>query len=234
MKRENLNKYDFGTSTGFYSKTLKNVYEQIAYYFNGNLCLELGCADGEGTKILVKYFKSVVAVDGSERQIELAKQRVKSKKVKFIESYIEDLDLDMKFDTIVLAHILEHVDNPVLILQIAKKMLNKGGIIIIDVPNALSLHRQAGVLMGMLKNEYELNVSDKSVGHKRVYDFDLLEDDVKKSGLRIVRRSGVLIKPFSNSQLDKILDKKGVEAFSVLGLKYPEIAAEIIAICTLK
>jgi 2-polyprenyl-3-methyl-5-hydroxy-6-metoxy-1,4-benzoquinol methylase len=229
--KEDLNKYDFGTSTGFYSKTLNSVYKNLIPYYNGRTCLELGCADGEGTKTLIKHFDKVIAIDGSKRQIDLARKRVKSRNVTFIESYIEDLELEEKFDTIVLAHILEHVDNPVNILKISKKFLNKNGIIIIDVPNAYSIHRQVGVLMGLLNDEHDLNESDKSVGHKRVYDFPLLEKDVKKAGLTVKEKSGILIKPFSNKQLNKILTKKGVEAFSVLGKKYPDISAELILIC---
>jgi 2-polyprenyl-3-methyl-5-hydroxy-6-metoxy-1,4-benzoquinol methylase len=41
-----------------------------------------------------------------------------------------------------LTHILEHVDDPVQVLKIAKKFLKEDGVLIADVPNAHSLHRE--------------------------------------------------------------------------------------------
>jgi 2-polyprenyl-3-methyl-5-hydroxy-6-metoxy-1,4-benzoquinol methylase len=230
--KNKLNNYNFGTSEGFYSKVLKSLYFYLSKYYKGDKCLELGCADGAGTKILLKYFKKVVAVDGSSRQIELAKTNVKNNKVHFVCSYFEALDLSEKFDTIVLAHVLEHVEDPILVLRKAKSLLKKDGIIIIDVPNAQSLHRQAGVRMGLLKDEYELNDSDKSVGHRRVYDKKKLAADIKKSRLYIVKTGGFFLKAFSNEQLDKIISEKDLEAFGAIGVKYPDIAAEIYFLCS--
>lgn len=231
--KEDLNKYNFGTSTGFYSKILRVTYKTLSEYFNGSSCLELGCADGEGTKILAEYFDRVLAVDGSIRQLNLAKKRVKNMNVEFLHSYFEKLSIKEKFDTIMIAHVLEHVDDPIAILKKAKKLMKRDGVLIIDVPNANSIHRQVGVLMGLLKDAHELNESDRSVGHKRVYDLQSLLKDINASGLSVVNTGGVFIKSLSNDQLEKILSAKGVEAFGILGKKYPDISAEIYVICEL-
>lgn len=230
----NLDKYNFSTKEGFNSTLLKLRYSHLSRYFKGDSCLELGPADGEGTKILLKYFKKVVAVDGSKKLINKAKKEIKSKKVVLINSYFENLDLEEKFDTIMMAHVLEHVKNPVLVIKIATKFLKKDGIIIVDVPNALSIHRQVGVLMGMLKSEYELNKQDLSIGHKRVYNMQKLVKDITLGGLRVKNKGGIFLKPFSNAQMEKILSKKRIEAFSLMGIKFPEIAAEIYVVCSLK
>lgn len=228
---EDLNNYNFSTKTGFNSVLLKLRYEEIAQYFKGDNCLELGSADGEGTKILLKHFKKVVAVDGSSKFLIKARNEIKNKKVTFINAKFEKLKLENKFDTIILAHILEHVANPVEILKVARKYLAKNGVVIIDVPNANSIHRQVGVYMGMLETVFQLNDTDKSIGHKRVYDKKSLQKDVSKSGLRVVREGGVFLKPFSNTQLEKMLNKNAINAFNEVGKKYPEIAAEIFVIC---
>lgn len=227
----NLDKYKFSTKEGFNAVLLKLRYRELSRYFKGNTCLELGCADGEGTKILVRHFKRVVAVDGSSKLISKAQNEIHGHRVLFICSYFEDLECNEKFDTIVLAHILEHVDDPVAILKIAKKFLDKDGVMIVDVPNALSLHRQVGVLMGMIKTVYSLNSADLSIGHKRVYDLNSFKRDIKKAGLKVISAGGLFLKPFSNAQLEKILDRKGIVAFNKIGKKYQDIAAEIYVIC---
>jgi len=233
-KKEDLNKYKFSTKDGFNSVLLKLRYEHLGKYFRGESCLELGCSDGEGTKILIKSFKHILAVDGSSKFIKIAKNEIKSNKVKFLVSNFENLEIKEKFDTIVLAHILEHVDNPVQILKIAKRFLSNDGVIIVDVPNAYSLHRQVGLAMGMIRDEHDLNDADKSIGHKRVYDMDLLSKDIQKSGLKIKKTGGVFLKPLSNSQMERIINKKSIEAFNTVGVKYPDIAAEIFIIAGVK
>jgi 2-polyprenyl-3-methyl-5-hydroxy-6-metoxy-1,4-benzoquinol methylase len=200
-----LDKYNFSTEKGFNPVLLKLRYDDFKKYFKGDSCLEFGCADGEGTKILLRYFDKVVAVDGSEKLINKAKNKIKNKKAVFICSLFEKFKINEKFDVIVLAHILEHVENPVQVLKSAKEFLKKDGIMIIDVPNAKSIHRQIGVLMGMIESEYSLNDADLSIGHRRVYDLKLLKEDVKKAGLRKIYERGVFMKPFSNKQMDKFI-----------------------------
>lgn len=229
--KEKLNSYAFSSREGFNAVLLRLRYKEISKYFKGESCLELGCSDGEGTKALLAKFKKIVAVDGSERSIKRAKEFIKSRKVSFVVSLFEELDLDEKFDTVILAHILEHVDNPQIVLEAAKKYVKAGGVIIVDVPNAFSIHRQAGALMKMIKEEHSLNEADLSIGHQRVYDWKLFKDEVKKAGLKIIAEGGLFLKPFSNAQMAKMLDEKGIKAFNELGKRHPDIASEIYLIC---
>lgn len=229
---KNLDDYKFSTKKGFNSTLIKLRYDHLSKFFKGKSCLELGCADGEGTKILLNYFDRIVGVDGSEKLIKKARKEIKNKKVDFIVSYFEDLNLSEKFDTIFLGHILEHVEDPIKVIISAKKFLHKKSVMLIDVPNALSIHRQVGVLMGMIPSEYSLNEADISIGHRRVYDLKKLEKDVKKTGLKVIGKGGLFLKAFSNAQLDKILDRKGIIAFNEVGNRYPDIAAEIYIVCS--
>ena len=173
-----LNKYNFSTNAGFNSVLLELRYEELKKFYVGDSCLEMGCADGKGTSLLLKYFKRIVAVDGSGKFLNMAKMDVKDSKVEFVHSLFEELDLKEKFDVVILPHILEHVSDPIRVLQVAKKHVSCDGLIIIDVPNALSLHRQLGVQMGMIKTEYTLNEADLSIGHQRIYDIFCILDKI--------------------------------------------------------
>lgn len=227
-----LDQYKFSTKEGFNSVLIKLRYEALGKYFRGESCLELGSADGEGTKLLLKHFKRVVAVDGSEKQIRRLKKEIKSRKLEPVCSLFENFETKERFDTVMLAHILEHVDDPVTTLKIARKFLKKNGVVIVDVPNARSIHRQVGVLMGMMKSEYSLNAADHSIGHQRVYDFEKIRKDIKKADLKIKKEGGVFLKPFSNAQMEKWLNKKSLQAFNEMGKRYADLAAEIYLICT--
>lgn len=196
----------------------------------GPAVLEMGCSAGIMTKILADTFSEVSVVDGSEKYIECAKKMVKKNSVKFFHSLFEDFTPEEKFNDIIMSHILEHIESPVLILKKAKKWLSAGGRIHIAVPNASSLHRIAGQKMGVIKKLNDLSENDKRVGHRRVYIKDSLEKDIKKAGLKAVCFEGIFLKPLSSSQMDgwsgNLLD-----AFFEMGKIFPEYCSVIYIIC---
>jgi hypothetical protein len=152
-----------------------------------------------------------------------------------IHSYFERLNIDNTFDTIFMAHALDIVNDPLRVLNVVKKLAHGTTRIIIQVPNAHSMHRQAGVLLGMLPEEHSLHERDKAVGHKRVYDMKSLIADVEEAGFTVEKKGGFLIKPFSNAQMDLTIgnNEQAVLAYSQLGENHPEIAAEIYVVCHL-
>lgn len=232
-EKERLKKIKFSSRTGFNSKLIRLRYITLSKFFKGSNCLELGSADGQGTQILLPYFKRIVAVDGSRKLIKALRRNLPSKKLIPRACLFEELTPNEKFDTIVMGHILEHISDPVALLRCAKQWLNPNGVLLVDVPNADSLHRQIGVKMGLLKKCVELNTEDKRVGHRRVYTIRSFRADLRKARLKIHTMGGIFLKPFSNSQMEKFFDEKMVKAFYELGSEYPIIAAEIYAICGL-
>jgi 2-polyprenyl-3-methyl-5-hydroxy-6-metoxy-1,4-benzoquinol methylase len=232
MAKENLDSY-VANYTNFNDWLIRQRYELLKRYFKGGTCLELGPANGEGTAYLLDNFARVVAVDGSQQAIDDLKKRFPTGKLECICSYFEDLAIGEKFDTIVLAHILEHVDNPDGILQVAKKFLKPDGIMIVDVPNGMSLHRQIGVEMGLLEKVTDLNEGDLSIGHKRVYTPEVFQKQITDAGLEIDRFGGVFIKILSNAQSEKTFDEKQLAALLTIGERYPDIAAEMYVIARL-
>lgn len=215
----------------FNSRLMLYCLETISEYFKGKNCLELGCADGLWTENLLEKFNRIVAVDGDKEMISEIKKRLNSKKLEVVYSKFEKYSPKEKFNTIIMAHILEHVEDPVFIFQKAKKWLEKDGVMLICVPNADSLHRQAGVEMGLLKKVNGLNDLDNKLGHRRVYTWESLRKDIKKSGLKIKKMGGVFLKPLTHSQIEKWWTEEMISAFFELGKKYPKIAAEIWAVC---
>jgi 2-polyprenyl-3-methyl-5-hydroxy-6-metoxy-1,4-benzoquinol methylase len=230
--RQKLDRY-IGSYTYFNNWLIRRRYEKLKTFFVGDSCLELGPAEGEGTGYLLDHFSQVVAVDGSQTALEAVNNRYSSDNLRVVNSFFENLNLgNEKFTTIILAHILEHVDSPAIVLKEAAKYLADDGVMIIDVPNGNSLHRQVGVKMGLLKYNTELNEADLSIGHQRVYVPEIFKKDILDSGLEISQFGGMFVKVLSNSQTEKVFDADQLEALFTVGEDNPEIAAEIYIIAT--
>lgn len=217
-----------GSYTKFNDWLIRRRYERLEGFFKGKSCLEMGIAEGAGLDRLLGRFEKVTVVDGSEEAIQSVKKRFRDTGLQAAKSYFEDMDFKGEtFDTLLMAHILEHVDDPQVVLKRAKQFVSKDGVMIIDVPNGNSLHRQIGVKMGLLTKTTDLNSADLSIGHQRVYLPETFKKDVESAGLEIIHYGGMFIKTLSNSQMEKVYDNKQLEALFVVGEANPDISAEI-------
>jgi len=233
-EKKRLNKISGQTKfgDGFNGRLVVYRYLTLKRYFKGKSALELGPAEGPMTKKLVNDFDRVLAVDGSLDYCNMIKKTIKNNNLDVICSMFEDYSTNEKFDTIIMAHILEHVSDPVYIMNRARNWLKPGGVMLIDVPNANSLHRQAGVQMKLLKKVDQLNSLDVSIGHRRVYTLKTLSMDIKRADLKIVKTGGLFLKLLTNEQLEQQCTTTMQDAFFELGKKYKQIAGEIYAVCT--
>lgn len=212
----------------FDRKLIYYRYKTIREYIKGPFGLELGSAEGEMTQYLINDFEHLTSVDGSKELLEMMPNYENHTKV---HSFFEDYKPGRKFNTIIMEHILEHVDNPVKIMKLAKEWLADDGVILLGVPNANSIHRLAAVKMGMLKTPDELNSRDYALGHQRVYSMDTFLKDIEKAGLNIIKNGGVYFKPLSNGQIETNWTEEMIDGFYELGKDFPDNCAEIYAIC---
>lgn len=213
-----------------FEKKTSYKYNILRMYLQGESVLELGCADGRMTKWLARDFKKVTAVDASSTFIKEVQEKVNSPHVQFICSFFEDYSPNEEFDIIVMTNILEHVDDPILILKKAKKWLRQDGKIFIVVPNANSIHRMIGVKMGMIDHTDSLNNQDIMLGHKRVYTLKLLKKHIIKAGFLIERTGGCMIKPLSNRQIEENWSNELIDAFFDISDDLPDLCSEIFLI----
>jgi 2-polyprenyl-3-methyl-5-hydroxy-6-metoxy-1,4-benzoquinol methylase len=139
----------------------------------------------------------------------------------------EDFSPSAQYDTIVMGHVLEHVVDPVGILEKYRNHLALNGKIWASVPNANSIHRQAAVKMGILEKVTSLNEADERHGHRRVFTPEDFQDAFQKAGLKVVHFGGYWLKPLSNAQIEQTWTDEMIEAFCALGRKYPEISGEM-------
>lgn len=215
----------------FDKKLIFMRYKIIKGYFKGPFGLELGSAEGSMTQFLVNDFKELTIVEGSKDLVDTVPPKDNLVKV---HSLFEDFKPEKKYNTIIMEHILEHVDDPVGLLKKASNWLAKDGVLIAGVPNANSFHRLVAVKMDMLNDVCELNDRDHRVGHRRVYTLDKFKEDFAKSGLNVIDEGGVFFKPLSNKQIDDTWTDEMIDGFYELGKEFPQYAAEIFLVGKIK
>jgi 2-polyprenyl-3-methyl-5-hydroxy-6-metoxy-1,4-benzoquinol methylase len=228
-----LDAYGFSSYDGFNAQLVRWRYDVLSRHFHGSSCLELGSSDGQGTEYLLAHFETVVAVDGSPAATTALRERLTDPRLRVVTSTFETLELGRRFDTVVLAHVLEHVDDPAVVLAVAMRHLAPDGVLLVDVPNAESLHRRLGVAMGMLETVTTLNEADHSIGHQRVYRPDEFRAAVRDAGLVEHYFGGVFLKVLSNAQTAEAFDGDQLGGFLALGEQLPELASEIYVVAGL-
>ncbi len=97
--------------------------------------LEIGCGNGNGTKLIKKYFSpnNIIAIDLDKKMIEIAQNRNKDNSVTFRVMDASKLDFpDNHFDVIFDFGIIHHIPNWKDSIQELKRVLKPNGEIILE------------------------------------------------------------------------------------------------------
>jgi 2-polyprenyl-3-methyl-5-hydroxy-6-metoxy-1,4-benzoquinol methylase len=207
------------------SNTILYSFKIFSRFLKIGKLLELGPAEGLMTQHLLDFDPELTVIEGSSLFAEKLKQKYPTLNV--INSLFEEAELEGTFDFIILGHVLEHVSDPVLLLQVIKKWLVPNGKVLCAVPNAQSLHRQAAVEMGLLDSIFSQSEKDLHHGHLRIYTPETFKLDFINAGYEIDYFGGYWLKPISDKQIEESWTQEMLSAFLKLGESYPEIAAEI-------
>jgi len=147
----------------------------------GSSILDIGSANGDlSTELSLLNF----LVEGVEPLLDSYENSKKlSKKYKqnilFNKARIEDIRIQKKYDLLVLGEILEHFQEPDILLKKLKENLKPSGKIIITVPNMPSLrNRLKFSLLGIFP--------DNNPEHKYYFDENRFKKIVSTSGYRIL------------------------------------------------
>lgn len=241
VKSEDLNQYS-------------TAYENEFKYFDDNIRVlehfaDLMCADlrrthaasilslGIGHRVVSQrlngefdhFLQKRTVLEGSQEVIDqYLNGATKNEREEIVLTYFEQYETDEKFDALEAGFVLEHVDDPALILRRFKQMLRPGGKMYLAVPNARSLNRLLGHHAGMLEDMYALSPYDLQLGHKRYFDFETFTQLVQDCGLTVERACGLYFKPMTTGQIASLnLPASVFHAFNKVGEEYPDIAYSI-------
>lgn len=146
--------------------------------------------------------------------------------LQLVEAFFERYETEgRRFDAIEAGFVLEHVEDPALLLRRLREWVAPQGRLFVAVPNARSLHRLLGQHAGLLEDVYTLSDADLALGHRRYFDVALLTDLAQRCGWRIESQAGLLLKPFTTGQLAKLaLPPQVWAALQALAEPYPDIS----------
>lgn len=99
--------------------------------------LDAGCGSGHAvTRFLARQGDHVVGIDMHEPSIDYAKRKFGCAYLDFVCANLSTLpDSEGRYDVIVLADVLEHLDEPAEVLAAAVARLEPGGLVLASVPN---------------------------------------------------------------------------------------------------
>jgi len=180
-------------------KFTKNRIEEIIKkdFLKNKTILEVGCVGiGEDDKIngenflhkhLKKVAKKLVGID-------INKKKVEEFNKKGYEVYVKDVektfDLKQKFDIIIVAKVLEHLQNLRIFFENIKRHLKKNGLLLILTPNA---HSISFFLKFLIKGKTEISET-----HTHWHDNQTLKNLLKINNFEIIHESYSHPRPIFN------------------------------------
>ena len=167
----------------------KVVYEHLAATGKTKF-LEIGCGTGSFIRQLVDNEKLLIT--GSEIYLKgllYAKENVPN--VDFIQLDVTQGSIDEKFDIIAAFDVIEHVENDVAAISNINQMLNKGGVLVISVPQHM----------------YLWSSLDEIVKHKRRYSRRELVSKLTQNGFNISLVTSFVFSLFPLMLISRLFDK---------------------------
>jgi 2-polyprenyl-3-methyl-5-hydroxy-6-metoxy-1,4-benzoquinol methylase len=142
--------------------------------------LEVGCADGFFSEKIAAFHE----VWGVEVNSEDARKAGRFCKKVYIAD-IEEVEIDEKFNIVLLADVLEHTRNPKRVLRKVAGWLAKGGIVIVSLPNVAHFSVRLSLLMGTFAYTTK-GILDST--HLRFFTQKIAEDLFNQIGFTIIER----------------------------------------------
>lgn len=155
---------------------LRNILSNISF----NSVLEIGCGTGKNTEWLFQRAVHITAADLSEEMLAIAKQKIQSEKVEFIQADINSAwDFTSRtFDLVSFSLVLEHIENFDHIFKEAYRKLNEQGFVYIG-----ELHPFKQYTGSKARFQTEAGLQIVQCYNHHISDFI---QSAKKYGLRLV------------------------------------------------
>ena len=223
--------YKPNAATSFENNLILKWYPERVVKRTGHIgsLLELGIGHGYTAELFNKYCERHVIVDGAPSVIESFKNEHPNLDIEIFEAYFEEFNINEKFDVIVMGFILEHVDDPVIVLERFRKYLKRDGKLFVTVPNGESLNRRLGYEMGLIDSLTQLNENDLSLGHKRNYSLKGLVSDIESAGYKVVSKEGIYLKPLPLPVLQSLENAEAnFDAMLKVGIDFPELSVGLL------
>ncbi len=154
-----------------------NINEAQQYFIKRNTpgkLIDIACGTGRFIHHAKKYNFNVYGLDFDSVALNVCKQKYRLKNVYNIPLSSPKLFKFGRFDYVTLIDVLEHVDNPLSLIQSCNKILKKDGLLVISVPNYTR------------KPDYIFKQGDSPPHHLTKWTTESLNYLVKNQGFKVV------------------------------------------------
>jgi SAM-dependent methyltransferase len=124
------------------------VYEWIGARVAGLRVVDMACGEGYGSEVLSRSAESVVGVEANPEAYAHARARYGRQNLRFERDLIETHGDPGTYDAVVLLQTIEHVQDPVRVLEQFRSITTPGGAVYVSTPNVLTLAGPGAVKSG--------------------------------------------------------------------------------------
>ena len=183
--------------------------------------LDIGCNDGAISELIKNNNNTVYGIDGSSNQLEKAEKRGIITKKHDLEKKLPFED--NSFDCVFAGEIIEHIYDVDSILTEIKRVLKKGGIFVLSVPNLVSFRNRIRMLFGIKPFYFDISLKEPFGCHIKGFTKNSLKKVLQENGFNIDSIKGIIV-CFS------LISRKPKRVFSsiLLGKIFPSWAEFII------
>ena len=115
------------------------VYEFIGARVAGLRVIDLACGEGYGSEVLSRSAASVLGVEANPETYEHARLRYRRQNLRFERGLVERHGQPSSYDVVVFLQTIEHVHDPVAVLEHVRSILAPGAVAYVSTPNLLTL-----------------------------------------------------------------------------------------------
>ena len=201
--------------------------------------VEVGCGNNSITTYL-KDFKRAVIIEPVKELLDRNLMKSESdERLSGFHGYLTQFEQrsNEKFDVCVLSSLLHEISDQSEMLIDCWNLLNPGGKLVVNVPNAMSLHRIFALNKGLIKSLFEISQTQKRMQQlSPPFSTESLEHLMRCNGFSIQRIYTVIPKPFDHQSMSDFL-KVGIvtESFldqlNMMSEVFEPFGSEIMAIC---
>jgi 2-polyprenyl-6-hydroxyphenyl methylase/3-demethylubiquinone-9 3-methyltransferase len=165
---------------------------------DGLRILDIGCGGGILSEPLARLGAAVVGVDPSQSNIGVARRHAAQENlsIEYREMTVEDLAaIGEAFDVVLAMEVIEHVADVGLFIELAATMVKPSGLMFFATFN----RTLKSFALGIVTAEYILRWVPRGTHRWRKFVTpDELEALIKRGGLRLIQKTGVIYKPLTH------------------------------------
>jgi len=156
----------------------------------GDRLLDIGCGDGTLGYFAMRSYKEVWGIDISDNALKIAKKRgLKTQKVNLNDENL--LFEDNYFDAVTCLDVIEHVFEPIVLINEIHRVLKMNGLLVISTPNIRYWRHLFDLVVKGKFPKTSNSTEHYDGGHLHYFTYSDIEKLLKTKGFYVVVKEGV-------------------------------------------